>query len=228
MPTLPSQPGWFVVPSVTSEDVRERPFELDFVLDEQGKPQPVEICLRLDSPDFQPPTQTKKLRVPPRGDSLACTFLIRPTIAGELIANLELLKGEEVIVSRSIRTRALAEGLPVREGINIVSIPLTITVQDSVARVAIAEPSGATCDFSLEQIHRNSTGTHLLPLGERIPLEAEGHPRAVAREQKAPDKAELEDQELAEQVHRRAETQDSVGGKQWSYHFHRRSRTLRC
>jgi serine/threonine protein kinase len=202
-----------VVPSVTSEDVRERPFELDFVFDEQGKPQPVEICLRLDSPDFQPPTQTKKLRVPPRGDSLACTFLIRPTIAGELIANLELLKGEEVIVSRSIRTRALAEGLPVREGINIVSIPLTITVQDSVARVAIAEPSGATCDFSLEQIHRNSTGTHLLPLGERIPLEAEGHPRAVAREQKAPDKAELEDQELAEQVHRRAETHDSVGGK---------------
>jgi serine/threonine protein kinase len=132
------------IPSVTSEDVRERPFELEFAMDGQGNPMPAEICLRLDSPDFEPPSLTKKLRVPPRGDSAPCTFLIRPTIAGELVANLELLKGELVVVSRAIRTRALAEGVPLREGINIVSIPLTITVQDSVARVAMPGPGGAT------------------------------------------------------------------------------------
>lgn len=81
------------IPSVTSEDVRERPLVLDFPIDERGNVQPLEICLRLDSPDFEPRCQTKKLRVPPRGDSAPCTFLIRPTIAGDLVANLELLQG---------------------------------------------------------------------------------------------------------------------------------------
>jgi serine/threonine protein kinase len=117
--------------TVTPEDVREKPFELEFAVDALGKVQPAEICLRLDSPDFQPPSQTKKLRVPPRGNSPLCTFLIRPTIAGELIANLELLKGEETVVSRRIKTRAIVEGSPVGSGVNIVSIPITILVQDS-------------------------------------------------------------------------------------------------
>jgi hypothetical protein len=127
------------IPSVTSEDVRERPFVLDFEVDTRGNVQPVEICLRLDSPDFEPRCQSKKLRVPPRGDSAPCTFLIRPTIAGDLVANLELLKGEEVVASRSIRTRALGEGTPIGSGINIVPIPLKILVRDSVVRVMIEQ-----------------------------------------------------------------------------------------
>jgi hypothetical protein len=125
--------------SVTSEDVRERPFVLEFPVDERRNVQPLEICLRLDSPDFEPRCQTKKLRVPPRGDSAPCTFLIRPIIAGELVANLELLKGEEVLVSRSIRTRALGEGALIRGGIAIVSIPLKILVQDSLAQVLLTQ-----------------------------------------------------------------------------------------
>jgi hypothetical protein len=131
------------IPSVTSEDVRERPFVLDFEVDARGYVQPVEICLRLDSPDFEPRCQSKKLRVPPRGDSAPCTFLIQPVIAGDLIANLELLKGEEVVASRSIRTRALGEGVPIRSGINVVSIPLQIFVRDSVRRVMIAQAENA-------------------------------------------------------------------------------------
>ena len=117
--------------TVTAEDVLEKPFELEFAVDAVGKVQPAEICLRLDSPDFQPPSQTKKLRVPPQGNSPLCTFLIRPIIAGELIANLELLKGEETVVSRRIKTRAVVEGSPVGPGVNIVSIPITILVQNS-------------------------------------------------------------------------------------------------
>ena len=61
-------------------------------------------------------------------------------IAGELVANLELLKGEEVLVSRSIRTRALGEGAPITGGITIVSIPLKILVQDSLVRALIQRP----------------------------------------------------------------------------------------
>jgi Abnormal spindle-like microcephaly-assoc'd, ASPM-SPD-2-Hydin len=125
--------------SLKSEDVRERPFALDFPIDPQGKALPAEICLRLDSPDFEPRCQTKKLRVPAKGDSAACSFFIKPVIVGDLVANLELLKGDEVVVSRSIRTRALGEGASVREGVNIISIPLTIFVRDSTAH-AFAPP----------------------------------------------------------------------------------------
>jgi len=116
--------------AVTSEDVREKPFELEFALDAQGKVQPAEILLRLESPDFQPPSQTKKLRVPPLGNSPLCTFLIRPTVPGDLVANLELLSGDEIVVSRRVKTRASVEGVPIGTGVSIVSIPLTIFVYD--------------------------------------------------------------------------------------------------
>jgi serine/threonine protein kinase len=62
--------GQEVLSTIIPEDVRERPFELEFAADAQGRLQPAEIALRLDSPDFQPPCQTKKLRVPPLGDSI--------------------------------------------------------------------------------------------------------------------------------------------------------------
>jgi serine/threonine protein kinase len=116
---------------IRAEDVRERPFELEFRVDEEGRALPSEISLRLDSPDFQPVTQIKKLRVPPLGDSPRCTFLIKARVTGELVANLELLKGEEVVVSRLIRTRAVPEGATTSDARNVVSIPLVILIQDS-------------------------------------------------------------------------------------------------
>jgi serine/threonine protein kinase len=114
---------------LTREDVRERPFVLDFPLDGSGKPLPAEIILRLDSPDFEPPSQMKKLRVPPHGDSEPCMFLITPCVAGELVLNLELLKQEELVVSRSIRMRARLEGVPISAERTIVTIPLMVMVR---------------------------------------------------------------------------------------------------
>jgi serine/threonine protein kinase len=114
---------------LTREQVRERPFVLDFPLDHSGKPQPTEIILRLDSPDFEPPSQMKKLKVHPQGDSEPCTFLITPRVAGELVVNLELLKQEEVVASRSIRMRAQPEGVPAGAGRTIVTIPLVVEVR---------------------------------------------------------------------------------------------------
>jgi len=114
---------------LTREDVRERPFVLDFPLDGSGRPLPAEIILRLDSPDFEPPRQMKKLRVPPHSDSEPCTFLVTPCVAGELVLNLELLKQEEVVVSRSIRMRAKPDGVPISAGRTIVTVPLVVVVQ---------------------------------------------------------------------------------------------------
>jgi len=126
------------ISSLKSDDVRERPFQLDFPA-VSGETKGVEISLRLDSPDFEPPQQTKKLRVPPHGDSALCTFLIRPKVVGDLVANLELLKGDEIVVSRPIRTRAVAESVPIAGGVNVISIPLNILVRSSVASLIVPE-----------------------------------------------------------------------------------------
>jgi serine/threonine protein kinase len=131
------------IPSVTSENVREKPFQLEFMPDSHGKLCPVEIILRLESPDFEPGCQTKKLRVAPEGDSSVCTFLIRPIAVGDLIANLEVLKGEEVVASRSIRTRAFVESASIKREVTIVSIPLQILVQDSVAHVLFTQSANS-------------------------------------------------------------------------------------
>jgi serine/threonine protein kinase len=120
------------LPFLKPDDVRDRPFELEFPLDPNGTVQPAEICMRLESPDFEPTSQTKKLRIPPSGDSAPCTFLIKPRVAGDLVVNLELLRGEEVVVSRAIRTRAVSEGEPVSTSRTIVSIPLTIVVDGGI------------------------------------------------------------------------------------------------
>jgi serine/threonine protein kinase len=114
---------------LTRADVRERPFALDFPLDHNGKPLPAEIILRLDSPDFEPPSQMKKLKVHPQDDTEPCTFLITPRVAGELVVNLELLKKDEVVASRSIRMRAEPEGVSVGDARTIVTIPLMVSVR---------------------------------------------------------------------------------------------------
>ena len=124
--------------ALTREDVRERPFLLDFPLDQGGKPQPSEIILRLDSPDFEPATQTKKLKVHPSGDSEPCTFLIIPRVAGELVVNLELLKEDEIVVSRSIRMRAEPEGTSIGDAKTVVTIPLRVMVRRIGAQDVLA------------------------------------------------------------------------------------------
>jgi serine/threonine protein kinase len=116
------------ITSMSSQDVRDRPFLLEFPSDAEGTLQPAEVSLRLHAPEFEPSLQTKKLRVPLRGDSLPCTFLIRPTVVGYLVANLELLKGKEVIVSRPIRMHASSSSADKNESLNIISIPLKIVV----------------------------------------------------------------------------------------------------
>ena len=92
-------------PSLTQEDVRARPFQLEFPLDRKGVPLPAEIVLRLDSPGFEPKSQSKKLLVPVDRDSDVCTFLLVPRAAGELVLNLEVLMGEVLVASRSVEPR---------------------------------------------------------------------------------------------------------------------------
>jgi hypothetical protein len=54
------------------------------------------------------------------------------------VANLELVKGDEVIVSRPIRTHAVSENAGVGKSLNVITIPLKILVQPSVTPSAFA------------------------------------------------------------------------------------------
>ena len=119
------------IPYLSREEVRERPFKLHFESDAHGKLHAADIGLRLDSPDFEPRIQTKKLQVAPQGDSAPCSFLITPRIAGELVLNLELLNNDEqVLVSRSIRMKAALESGAGSVEQTVVSIPLLVVVHN--------------------------------------------------------------------------------------------------
>jgi hypothetical protein len=156
------------LPSLSRKDVKERSFELEFPLDKRGHALPAEISLRLESPDFDPPVQTKKLRVPVARDSEVYSFLIKPRIIGELVLILELLKQDEVIISRSIRTTAECEGVVVGQGRNLITIPFTVAVDPSQEDASHAG-SLATPPDNLEVPHERQlsgnalTDAHLSP-----------------------------------------------------------------
>jgi tRNA A-37 threonylcarbamoyl transferase component Bud32 len=114
-------------PALRPEDVRGKPFQLEFPRDRKGTPQPAEIILRLDSPDFEPPSQSKKLLVPVDRDSDVCTFLLAPRTAGELALNLEVLMGDVLVASRAMHTVAELSLSEFAMGRNVlVSIPLEV------------------------------------------------------------------------------------------------------
>jgi serine/threonine protein kinase len=133
--------------SLTRDDVREKPFFLKFCRDMNGKPQPAEVILKVDSPDFEPRSQSKKLKVPPRHDSEICTFLLTPLLVGELVVNIELLVGDEIVVSRSIRTKAEPEGISIsfEKVLVCVRLPLAMLVllDDSISLPGEVVESGS-------------------------------------------------------------------------------------
>ena len=129
------------IQSLTAEDVTSRTFQLEFPTDQNGGIQSAEIFLRVDAPDFEPKSQTKKLLVPPRGDSATCTFLLTPQKPGDLLVNLEVFKGDLHVASRVITT--LAE-FSTRDLIGVtttlVSLPLVVVVQPIQAEGARIDP----------------------------------------------------------------------------------------
>ena len=62
--------------------------------------------LRLDAPDFEPRSQSKRVLVPPQEDSELYTFLPTAQRIGELRVNLEVLKGDLWVVTRALKTLA--------------------------------------------------------------------------------------------------------------------------
>jgi tetratricopeptide (TPR) repeat protein len=118
------------------EDVRSKPFRLEFPLDPAGHPAPTVLTLKLESPDFDPPRQVKPLEVPPDGDSEVCTFLLTPLFTGELIVNLEVHAGPGQQASRVLRILAEASDRVVVRGRMLVSVPISTVVSPQASTLA--------------------------------------------------------------------------------------------
>jgi len=125
---LESDPDYSVTPS----DVRSKPLVLEFPVDSKGHPAPLDVTLRVASPDFDPKSQSKIIRVPPSADSETCIFLLTPTQLGELRVNVELYSGDVTLLSRVLKTRSnTSDRLPTEVNRVIVTIPLTVLVRPS-------------------------------------------------------------------------------------------------
>ena len=108
------------------EDVRSKPFELEFPVDAQGRMGAAEVTMQINAPDFDPPLQRKVLRVPPKADSETYSFLLTPKFAGDLCISLELCRGEVCLASRLLRTSGTSSGREVSTASVLVSLPIEV------------------------------------------------------------------------------------------------------
>ena len=91
---------------VAADEVKSHCLSLAFPRDARGTPQPAELTVRVESPQFWPASQIKTLSVPPRGDSPALVFLVTPRERGPLMVNLEVCRGNDIIAGCVLRTSA--------------------------------------------------------------------------------------------------------------------------
>jgi len=130
-----------MLPRLSPDDVRERPFQLEFEVSKSGRALTREIILRLQSPACAPSAQTKKLAVPANGDSEPCIFQVTPFQHGELLLVLELLNAEEhVLASRPLRTQVVHELPAAQPALTFVAIPLELIASHLKATAAAAAP----------------------------------------------------------------------------------------
>ncbi len=135
--------------SAEPEDVRSKTFEVEFPRDAAGRLASATLILKLEGPDFEPASQTKKIVVPPHGDSDVCTFFITPLFAGELVLNLEVYAGEGQQVSRLFRVLSESSDRVIVGGRRLVSVPISTSAGAMVAPKAVpAAPAAAATTAS--------------------------------------------------------------------------------
>lgn len=94
--------------TAAESDVRSAAFNAEFPVDPSGRAEPITLTVVAESPDFDPPVTSKKVRVPPNGDSPVCALFLRPKRAGVLRLQLDLRAGDETLVSQRLMTTVKA------------------------------------------------------------------------------------------------------------------------
>ena len=92
--------------AIAPADVDSKGVGLKFPLAKDGTPLPLELLVKIETLQFDPPTQTKNIKVPPKGDSEPRNFLLTPKQGGNLVVNVEVYRGNDVIAGCVLRTQA--------------------------------------------------------------------------------------------------------------------------
>jgi hypothetical protein len=111
------------------EDVRAKPFDINFPLGPTGRPEPLKVTIELTSPDFSPPVQHKNLFVPVNADSEVCAFLLTPRRQGTLTVVIELQWEDAQRGYRRLRANCIAEAETgaAKPVMNLVQMPLDVS-----------------------------------------------------------------------------------------------------
>jgi len=147
----------------TEKDINTKPLTLKFPVDKDGKSQPLDLLVKIESPEFEPKSQVKKIKVPPRGDSEPLLFLLTPTRLGPLLVNLEVSLQDGIIAGCLLRTYGeTPRPNEVLNPQNVVSAPLSLSASDDecgyedYAEVngdgTLAGPTGSASDVSDEKL----------------------------------------------------------------------------
>jgi len=125
------------------DDVKSKPFQMEFGRDARGNLQSEVLTVEIESPDFEPPSQSEDIVVPPDRDSDVCTFLLRPLFPGELVIKLKVFARDGRNAIRLLRIFSEASDRVIMGGRVLVSMPITALAGGEQASVASAS-AGAT------------------------------------------------------------------------------------
>lgn len=112
---------------MNERDIDSQTVMLEFPTDKSGMPKALEVRVKIDSPQFQPTSQVKRIVIPPRGDSEARVFLLTPVQTGPLVLNLEVLRDDKILagcILRSVGVQSEDE-LPPRQSVASAWLPVS-------------------------------------------------------------------------------------------------------
>ena len=128
---------------IAAKDIESQPLVLKFPVDQEGTAQPLDLNITIESPGFEPKTQQKSIKVPPRGDSLPRLFFLTPIQVGPLLVNVEICHGEEMIAgcvlhSVGVESTAGDEELPGRQSVASAPLGMSSDEAEEVFREALS------------------------------------------------------------------------------------------
>jgi len=94
------------------KDVRSVRFDIDLPVSSDGVLRPVPLLIRINSPDFDPVRQEKRVMLPTLSDSNPFVFFLRTNREGEHVLSVEVLSDDVAVVEQLLRARSVEHGGP--------------------------------------------------------------------------------------------------------------------
>jgi formylglycine-generating enzyme required for sulfatase activity len=116
------------------DDVQTRSFLMEFPASQDGVFKHAEIEIKVDAPEFLPPIQSRRTRIPVEGDSEVFEFLMVPQQKGVLLINIQIVQDGYQIVARSLSTNGYQdeEFDPQDDKIVLVQMPIYVMSQSNI------------------------------------------------------------------------------------------------